>query len=225
MAEKFHTELKKLRKDTVEMARFGRSMLKDAADALIRQDRDLAGSVVARKGEIHTREVDLEERCYQLIALNQPMAKDMRIIACTLKVITASMRIGRYGKVIANIVKEISERPQISPTMSIAHNSHMMSIPHMVELVIDMIDDAIAAYDTESLRKIENFTSRDDTIDSLRHSIFREGITHMMEDPRNITRCTHFIMVARYLERCADHACKIAENVQYMETGERVEIH
>jgi phosphate transport system protein len=225
MAEKFHAELDELRKDTAAMAQFGRSMLRDAVDALIRQDRVLAGTVVARKGGIHTREVELEERCYQLIALNQPMAKDMRVIACTLKVITASMRIGRYGKVIANIVSEIAERPNTAPMMSVAHNSHMMSIPHMGELVIDMIDDAIESYDTGSLRKIGNFTSRDDTIDALRHSIFREGITHMMEDPRSITRCTHYIMVARYLERCADHACKIAENVQYMETGERVEIH
>lgn len=61
-------------------------------------------------------------------------------------------------------------------------------------------------------------------VDALRHSIFREGITYMMEDPKNIPRCTHYIMVARYLERCGDHACKIAENVHYMETGERVEI-
>jgi phosphate transport system protein len=100
-----------------------------------------------------------------------------------------------------------------------------MSIPHMAELVIDMVDDAIEAYETDNLRLIEAFTQRDDTIDALRHSIFRQGITYMMEDPRTISRCTHYIMVARYLERCADHACKIAENVQYMETGERVEIH
>jgi phosphate transport system protein len=216
MAEKFHTELEQVKKDTVAMARFGCSMLRDAVDALVRQDRGLAETVVARKGEIHTREVDLEERCYQLIALYQPMARDMRVIACTLKVITASMRIGRYGKVIANIVKEIGDKPQIA---------NMMSIPHMADLAIDMIDDSIEAYDTESLGKIEDFNVRDDTIDALRHSIFREGITHMMEDPRSITRCTHYIMVARYLERCADHACKIAENVHYMETGERIEIH
>jgi phosphate transport system protein len=216
MAEKFHTELENVKKDTVAMALLGRSMLRDAVDALIRQDDKLAASVIARKGEIHEREVELEEQCYRLIALYQPMAKDMRVIACTLKVITASVRIGRYGKVIANIVKEIADRP---------HISHMMSIPHMAELVIDMIDDAIRAYDTETPRLIEDFSSRDDTIDALRHSIFREGITHMMEDPRSITRCTHYIMVARYLERCADHACKMAENVHYMETGERIEIH
>lgn len=216
MAEKFHTELSELRKEAVEMAHFGRSMLRDAMDALIRQDEDLAVSVVERKEEIHQMEVRLEERCYQLIALNQPMAKDMRIIACTLKVITASLRIGRYGKVIANIVRDLSDNP---------HIANLMSIPHMAELVIDMVDDAIKAYETDNLRLIEAFTQRDDTIDALRHSIFRQGITYMMEDPRTISRCTHYIMVARYLERCADHACKIAENVQYMETGERVEIH
>jgi len=216
MAEKFHAELENIKKDTVAMAKFGRSMLRDATDALIRQDRELAESVVVKKEQIHVMEVELEERCYQLIALNQPMARDMRVIACTLKVIAASMRIGRYGKVIANIVKDLSDRP---------HSASMMSIPHMADLVIDMIDDAIGAYDTGSLSLIADFSSRDDTIDALRHSIFREGITHMMEDPRCITRCTHSIMVARYLERCADHACKIAENVQYMKTGERVEIH
>jgi phosphate transport system protein len=216
MAEKFHTELKTIKKDTVAMAHLGRSMLRDAVDALIRQDKELAATVVGKKEQLHAMEVKLEEHCYQLIALNQPMAKDMRVIACTLKVITASMRIGRYGKVIANIVKEISTRP---------HLAKMMSIPHMAELVMDMIDDAVKAYETDSLVLITDFSARDDTIDALRHSIFREGITYMMEDPKNITRCTHYIMVARYLERCADHACKIAENVHYMDTGERIEIH
>jgi phosphate transport system protein len=216
MAEKFHTDLKVLKKDTLAMSALGRLMLRNAVDALIRQDRELAATVVARKEELHTMEVRIEEHCYQLIALNQPVAKDMRVIACTLKVITASMRIGRYGKVIANIVKEISDKP---------HIANLMSIPHMADLVIDMIDDAVKAYETDDLSFIEDFSARDDTIDALRHSIFREGITFMMEDPRNISRCTHYIMVARYLERCADHACKIAENVHYMQTGERIEIH
>ena len=216
MAEKFHTELKTLKKDTLVMAALGRLMLRNSVDALIRQDKELAATVIARKDEIHKMEVRIEEHCYQLIALNQPMAKDMRVIACTLKVITASMRIGRYGKVIANIVKDISDKP---------HIANLMSIPHMAELVIEMVDDAVKAYETEDLSRIVDFSARDDTIDALRHSIFREGITYMMEDPKNISRCTHYIMVARYLERCADHACKIAENVHYMQTGERIEIH
>jgi phosphate transport system protein len=216
MAEKFHTELEAAKKETVAMALFAREMLRSAIDAIIRQDTELAASVVAKKDALRTMEVELEEHCYQLIALNQPMAKDMRVLVCTLKVIGASMRIGRYGKVIANIVRDISDKP---------HIAHMMSIPHMADLAIDMIDDAITAYETDSVGLISEFSSRDDTIDALRHSIFREGITYMMEDPKTITHCTHYIMVARYLERCADHACKIAENVHYMHTGERVEIH
>jgi len=216
MAEKFHTELKKVRQDTLVMANFGRTMLRESVDALIRQDPDLATAVVAKKEEIHEKEMQIEERCYQLIALNQPMAKDMRVIVCTLKVISASMRIGRYGKSIANIAKQITDRP---------HIANMMSIPHMAELVIEMVDDSIKAYEDDDIRFIGDFSARDDTIDALRHSIFREGITYMMEDPKNISRCTHYIMVARYLERCADHACKIAENVHYMHTGERIEIH
>ncbi len=216
MAEKFHTELKTTKKETVAMALFGREMLRNAVDAMIRQDKELAVSVVAKKEALHEMEVKLEENCYQLIATGQPMAKDMRVIACTLKVINASLRIGRYGKVIANIVKDISDKP---------HIARLMSIPHMAELTIDMIDDAIKAYETDSIVLIADFSARDDTIDALRHSIFREGITYMMEDPKTISRCTNYILVARYLERCADHACKIAENVHYMQTGERIEIH
>jgi len=216
MAAKFHTELKNLKTETLEMARLGRFMLRTAVDALIRQDKELAASIIEQKEEIRVKEIRIEEHCYQLIALHQPMAKDMRTIVCTLKVINASMRIGRYGKVIANIVREISDKP---------HIANMMSIPHMADLAMEMIDDAIKAYETDSIALISDFSARDDTIDALRHSIFREGITYMMEDPRTITRCTNYILIARYLERCADHACKIAENVHYMHTGERIEIH
>ena len=215
MAEKFHMELKNLKTETLGMAHLGRFMLRTAVDSLIRQDPGLAESVIVRKGEIHDLEVRLEEHCYHLIALYQPMAKDMRTIACTLKVISASLRIGRYGKVIAKVAKELADRP---------HIANLMSIPHMADLAIDMVDDAITAYESDDLTRIKDFSTRDDTVDALRHSIFREGITYMMEDPKNISRCTHYIMVARYLERCADHACKIAENVHYMETGERIEI-
>lgn len=197
------------------MAHTGRDMLRSAVDALIRQDTEIAKATIVRKEDIREQEVRLEEHCYHLIALYQPMAKDMRFIACTLKVISASMRIGRYGKVIAKIVPEISDRPPIA---------NLMSIPHMADLVIDMVDDAVSAYESDDIALIRDFSSRDDAIDALRHSIFREGITYMMEDPKNIPRCTHYIMIARYLERCADHACKIAENVYYRETGMRTEI-
>ena len=197
------------------MARFALSMLQDSQDAFINQDDALATSVLDRKDRLREMTGTLEENCYQLIALNQPVAKDMRTIVCSLKVIAASERIGRYGKSTAKIVKEIAGKP---------HIANMMSLPLMSEYVLAMIDDSVTAYETENIKKLEGFSARDDAIDALRHSIFREAITYMMENPKTITQATFYIIIARYLERCADHACKIAENVQYMETGEMVEI-
>ena len=215
MTDRYHTELKDLKKGVSEMARYALSMLQDSQEAFTNQDNALATTVLDRKDQLREMTVTLEESCYQLIALNQPVAKDMRTIVCSLKVIAASERIGRYGKSTAKVVKEISGKP---------HIANMMSLPLMSEYVIAMIEDAVVAYETENLKKIDGFSARDDAIDALRHSIFREAITYMMENPKTITQATYYIIIARYLERCADHACKIAENVQYMETGERVEI-
>jgi phosphate transport system protein len=215
MAAKFHSELQSLKQNSLEMALLGRTMLRSSVDALIRYDPSLADSVISRKEEIRQSEIGLEEHCYHLIALYQPMAKDMRNIVCTLKIIHASLRIGRYAMEIAKVVRDLSGNPPYA---------NGMSIPHMADLVIEMVDDAIRAYETDDLSPIRNFSSRDDAVDALRHSVFQEGITHMMEDPKTISRCTHSIMVARHLERCGDHACEIAENVHYMETGERIEI-
>jgi len=215
MTDRYHTELRDLKKGVSEMARYALSMLRDSQEAFTNQDDALATTVLDKKEQLREMTVTLEENCYQLIALNQPVAKDMRTIVCSLKVIAASERIGRYGKSTAKVVKEISGKP---------HIANMMSLPLMSEYVIAMIEDAVVAYETENLKKIDGFSARDDAIDALRHSIFREAITYMMENPKTITQATYYIIIARYLERCADHACKIAENVQYMETGERVEI-
>ena len=100
----------------------------------------------------------------------------------------------------------------------------MVSIPHMAEIVEGMIDDALSAFETADIKKFNDYIDRETTVDELRYSIFRECLSYMMEEPKVITRCTNYIMIARYLERCGDHACKIAEKIIYMVTGERVEI-
>jgi phosphate transport system protein len=216
MAEKFHPQLDDLKTDIIGMADLSQEMLTRAMEAMIDQDTGLAGEVIAEKETLREMNDRLEERAYQMIALYQPMATDMRKIACGLKVIASSDRIGRYGKDIAKIVEDISDKP---------HIEGMMSIPYMANLVTGMIHDAITAYETEDLALIADLSKRDDCVDSLRYSLFREAITYMIEDPKTISRCTNYIMVSRYLERCADHACKIAEYVHYMVTGERIEIH
>jgi phosphate transport system protein len=215
MSEKFHTELKTLKQDTTEMVRFARDMLSESINALIRQDSAKALQVLSKKKHIREETITLEDRAYQLIALYQPMAKDMRVITCILKMITAAERIGRYGKDIAEMVKHLQDQPEFT---------HPAPVPHMAEQVLEMIDDVIIAFETENLEAIKDFSSRDDTVDAMWHSIFREMLTFMMENPKTITRSTYYIMVARYLERSGDHACKMAENIHYMVTGERIEI-
>ena len=215
MAEKFHTELDRLKQDTIELAQLARKMLSDAVDALLVQDCTKAMDVVSKKRLLREQTIGLEDRSYQLIALHQPMAKDMRVIVCILKMVTAAERIGRYGKDIANMTKRLKDQPEFVQPLPMSH---------MAELVTGMIDDAVTSFKTENLDLIKDFSLRDDTVDALWHTIFRETLTFMMEDPRVITRSTYYIMVARYLERSGDHACKMAENIHYMITGERIEI-
>jgi phosphate transport system protein len=215
MSEKFHAELKVLKQDTTGMVRFARGMLSESVHSLIQQDPDKAHQVLSKKNHIREITGTLEDHAYQLIALYQPMAKDMRVITCTLKMITAAERIGRYGKDIAEMVNPLHDQPDFAQSLP---------LPHMADLVLGMIDDVIIAFETENLEAIKDFSSRDDVVDAIWHSIFREMLTFMMENPKTITRSTYYIMVARYLERSGDHACKMAENIHYMVTGDRIEI-
>ena len=215
MVEKFHAELKGLKKKVLEMGELAKDMLQKSIEALKNQDTELADWVLSKKKEIMDMDEGIEQHALTLLTLYQPMAKDMRTIACILKMITYLTRIGRYGKDISNVAKELSMRP---------HIAKLVSIPYMADIVCGMIEDALKAFETEDLSLIQDFVERDDSLDALRYSIFRECVTYMMEDPKNIKRCAHYIMIARYLERCGDHACKIAEKIHFMVTGERIEI-
>jgi phosphate transport system protein len=215
MSEKFHTELDLLKQDTIAMARFARDMLADSVQCLVTGDVPDALEVVSRKREIHERTIGLEDRAYQLIALYQPMARDMRVIVCILKMIAGAERIGRYGKDIAGMTPHLRDQPSCpqQPPLS-----------HMAALVTVMIDDVTTSFELEDLEFIRDFSSRDDDVDALWHSIFRQTLTIMMENQKTITRYASYIMAARYLERSGDHACRMAEHVHYAVTGERIEI-
>jgi phosphate transport system protein len=215
MVEKFHIELEKLKQNVLKMGDLSTSMLSTSVEALKNLDLVKAEWVNSKKKELAKWNIDLEEEALQLIALYQPMARDMRTIACCLKMIVDLNRIGRYGKDIANVTKEIAPGP---------HIKKIISIPHMNELVQSMIHDAFDAFKTGNISLIKGFTERDNDVDSLRYSIFRECVTYMMENPANITICTHYIMVARYLERCGDHACDMAAEIHYMITGQRIDL-
>jgi len=214
MVEKFHDELKGLKKNVLEMGYMARDMLHDSVEALKNRDLECAEKVLAHKAKIEEWDSCIEENALRLIALYQPMAKDMRTIACCLKMITYLTRIGRYGKDIANVTKDLVDKK---------HISRLVSIPYIEQKACEMITDALTAFETENLDLIAEFDNRDDDVDALRYSIFRECISYMVEESKNITPCAHYIMVARYIERCADHACKMAEKIHYMVTGEHIE--
>ena len=215
MVEKFHIELEKLKQNVLKMGDLATSMLCGSVESLKNLDVEKAESVFSKKEELAKKNVQLEEEALQLIALYQPMAVDMRTIACCLKMTTDLNRIGRYGKDIAKVTKEVYPGP---------HIKKIISIPQMNDIVCKMIHDAFTAFTTGDLSLIKDFSERDNDVDALRYSVFRECISYMMEDPKNITICTNYILVARYLERCGDHACNIAEQIHYMVTGKRIEL-
>ena len=215
MPEKLDTDMEKLLSEIDGMANLARGMLTDSVIALKALDDNLANDILHRKARLYKYDDDIEDLALKMLTLYSPMASDLRRIATIFKMITYLTRIGRYGYDIAKITTHLEGQP---------HVKELIHIPMMAQIVSSMIDDALEAFKTGDLDLIKDLGERDHIVDQMRYTIFRECLTYMMEDPKTITRCTDYIMIARYLERCGDHACKIGEKVHYMMTGERIEI-
>ncbi len=215
MTKEFHEEIDDLKKNVYEMGHLAIYMLENGLKSLFNNDISLANSVLQYKHKIKEYDINLEEVALKLIALHQPMAIDLRRVAASLKIVTNIERIGRYGKDIAQITEKLVGKPL---------TLKLINLQHVWEHTNKMIVDSLEAFDKENIDLIKDFAQRDNEVDQLRWSIFQECVSYMIEDPKNITTCAHYIMVARYLERCADHACKIAEKVHYIVTGKQIEI-
>lgn len=236
MKDHYHRELEAYQVSVGDYSRFAISMLRDAFDAFSSLDRELACEIagglenvciqtgepemhqdmrVPRKVFLSLRSDQLEEQGLKLIALHQPVASDLRTISCCMNLISSAERIGRYGKDICHCTYKLPEG---------IHIRGMVRLPEMAEGALSMLEDALHAFDTRDLSILEGFSRRDDVIDELRYMIYEDCITIMEEDPRTIPYCATYLLVDRYLERCADHACKTAEKIHYMVTGERVDI-
>lgn len=215
MVKEFREGLENLSKNVMTMGHLAENMLNNAVISLRDQNVELAESVIAKKTAISQMDADIEAEALRLLTLFNPMASDMRKIATILKMITYLARIGRYGKDIANITLELADQP---------HVKKLVSIPLMGSEVQSLIRDSLKSFEEESIEYIQNFTDREKNVDELRFSIFRECLTYMMEDSKTITRCTRYVMVARYLERCGDHAVKMAEKIHYMITGRHIDL-
>lgn len=209
----FDQELESLRQELVHMGQIVQDAIKNAVDALARRDKALAQQVMDGDDLIDSMQVDIEDRCISLIARQQPVATDLRILGTGLKITTDLERIGDHAFDIAKIVLLIGDEPLIKP---------LVDIPRMAVMAQSMLEDSLQAYLKLDIQLAEKVCRDDDIVDQLYHQVFRELLTYMLEDPKKINQATQLIFVARYLERIADHSTNVAEWVIYLVTGERL---
>ena len=208
--QNFDQDLETLRQDLVRMGEIVQVSIKDAVDALAKRDKDLARRVMEGDDVIDRMQVEIEDRCISLIARQQPVATDLRILGTGLKITTDLERIGDHAFDIAKIVLLIGDEPLIKP---------LVDIPRMAEISQQMLKDSLQAYLKLDIELAEQVCRADDMVDKLYHQVFRELLTYMLEDAKKIKQATQLIFVARYLERIADHSTNVAEWVQYALTG------
>jgi phosphate transport system protein len=208
----FHKDIDDLVDRVVNMAMLSRKSVTDGVDAFAALDVEAARRVIEMNQQINRADVGIEARALDLIALHQPMAKDIRTLGASLKIITYLDRIGRYGYDVAKATLALDGK---------AHVKKLVGIPIMRDKALALLDKSIDAFKTRDATKAREVQPADDEVDALYDQIFRECLTFMIEEPRNITVCTQYILVARHLERVGDNAGKIAEKTIYMVTGER----
>lgn len=211
----FHKQLREIHDDLLSMGNMVEKAILRSMEALKKRDMVLARQVIADDVKINQKRFDIEERCIQLIATQQPMAGDLRRIICVLSIISDLERIGDHAEGIGKIAIMIGDEPPLKP---------LIDLPRMATKTADMLRhslDAFVSADADAAMKI---SAEDDEIDNLYDQVFRELLTFMAEDPRTITRATRLIWVAHNLERSADRVTNICERVVFVVTGKMQEI-
>jgi phosphate transport system protein len=207
MARHFHEELDGLKQTLLAMGALVEDQIRQVMRALVDRDDALAERVIARDREVNAYDVEVDEKCVELLALHQPTAGDLRFLTTAMKIVTDLERIGDQAVNIAQRARELNIEPQLKP---------YIDLPRMAELAQAMVKeslDAFVARDTALARRV---CGEDEAVDALNHQIFRELLTFMMEDAKTIPRAIRLILIARFLERVADHATNIAEMVIFM---------
>ena len=207
----YEEELKRLRDMIARMGGLAERQVADSATALIRRDTELAAEVVSRDAQLDLLEREVEAFCVRLLALRQPMAADLRLIVTSMKISSDLERIGDYARNGAKRAIVISSQPQFASLNGFSRLAH---------LVQENLKGAIDALVNDDLARADEVWNADQPVDDIYNGIFRELLTFMMEDPRNITAATHLLFVAKNLERIGDHATNIAERVHYAISGQ-----
>jgi len=206
----FDEDITRLRGLIAEMGGLAEVQLSEAIEALVKGNEALANGVIARDKKIDALEAEVDRLAVRVIALRAPMAYDLREVIAALKIAGVLERIGDYGKNIAKSAMKVENRRKFEP---------LTLIPAMAEIAAEMVHDVVTAFAARDPRLAREVVQQDDKVDAFYDSIFRNLVSHMMENPASITSAAELLFVARNIERIGDHATNVAEMVYYAATG------
>jgi len=211
----FHKGLREIQDDVLAMGSMVEKAIDRSVEALKNRDLKLARQVITDDQKINQKRFDIEEKCVELIATQQPMARDLRIIIAVVNIIVDLERIADHAEGIAKIAVLIGDEPPLKP---------LIDIPRMAQKTNEMLHQSLDAFVNRDAEAARQVCSQDDEVDNLYNQVFRELLTFMAEDPKTISRATRLIWVAHNLERSADRVTNICERVVYVVTGKTEEI-
>jgi phosphate transport system protein len=212
----FDSQLKALQDTLVRMGAMVDSALERSIKALVLHDPDLARQVIADDLHINRAQHEIEEQCIVLLATQQPMAGDLRIIVAILNIVVELERIGDYAEGIGKIALRLLEEPELKP---------LIDIPRMADIARELISQSLQSFVARDAGLARSVAERDDEVDALTDQVYRELLTYMLDDPKTIARATHLMWVSHNVERAADRATNIAERVVQLVTGDIEELN
>lgn len=211
----FSAELEELSAELYRMGGLAEDLLSDSIQAIVARDPVLADTVITRDAQVDALQVEMERRILKLLALRQPLARDLRQTIAALKITTELERIG-------DLAKSIAKRARVVD--SLEPPSALKGVARMGRLVRAQLKRVLDAYSAQEPAMANNVRARDEEVDEHYTALFRELLTYMMEDPRTISACAHMLFVAKSLERVGDHCTNIAEEIHFLVTGETLPI-
>ncbi len=210
MHRHFDDELKDLKAKLLRMGGMVEDQIQGALRALVERDSHLAREIIENDHQVNTLDVEVDEDCLRLLALQQPTARDLRLVTTAMKISTELERMSDLAENVCERAIELNEEPQLKP---------YIDIPRMANWALQMVREALDAFVMSDPALARKVTADDDFIDDLTQQLFRELLSFMIENPQTITRAIRITFIAKYLERIADHATNVAELVVYMVEG------
>ena len=212
----FQEELERLKARLLEMGGLAEEQVRLAVQGLVQRDRALVARVLTSDHPINSLHIEIDSRCFTLIALHQPMAVDLRSIVAAVKINTDLERVGDLAINIAEAALRYANHPPVK---------RLIDIPNMATIAQTMLRDALDAFVKRDTALAQQVLSADDELDALKTQIFRELLTYMLQDPTTIEPALDLILISRHLERIGDHATNVAEDVIFMVSARDVRHH